>query len=350
MPDPKNITAYKLPFLWGLLHAINDGLAGYMLASFTFSHNGKEGMLMLVIYAILGFGGQLPVGIWLDKSSSFYNFSKVSLILLVLSPVSWLMNPYLGIIIAGFSSAFVHVTGGAICLKTSNNNVGPLGVFTAPGVLGLALGSASSSLSSYWLLVPMVCTIIIACFLLRRDSSAIFQCSSSTKPLLDNHDMIMFGILLTVTLRSLVYDIIQQVSQHWQYGLLIIGISAFIGKIIGGFIADRIGWKTFVYITLPLALILLQFGHENLYMLGLGIACLQSSVPISLLLMYRSIPLYPGMASALVLGTAIILAGLPMYNIDLQYMINGWFGKIGWGASIVIIIMIVFKLKKWRFW
>ncbi len=336
----------RLPVLWGLLHGINDWVAGYMLASFAIRNDSKDAMLMLIVYAIIGFGGQLPVGMWLDSSRSFKSFSKASLILLLVSLVTWCINPYAGIVVAGFSSAFVHVTGGAVCLEASDNRVGPLGLFTAPGVLGLALGTVSSSLSAFWLLVPGLSVLLISVFLFRQKNSIVFHAAQPAKPLLDGHDWIMLGILLTVTLRSLVYDIIQQVGQHWQQGLLVIGISAFLGKIIGGFVADKIGWKTWVYITLPLAFVLLQFGRDNIYMLGFGIACLQSSVPISLLLMRQSLPQYPGVSSAMVLGVGIALAGLPLYVIDHGHFVDGWFGVVGFVAALVLIGIVFLVLRK----
>ena len=343
----KNMNHLRQPLLWGLLHGINDWVAGYMLATFTLNSSSKDGILMLIVYAILGFGGQLPVGMWLDASRSYKSFSRASFSLLILSSLAWVINPYAGIIVAGFSSAFVHVTGGAICLVNADNKVGPLGLFTAPGVLGLALGSASSSLSSYWLLLPVTAVIVIGYFLWQKQDATAFQASSqASKPLLDGHDWLMLGILLTVTLRSLVYDIIQQVGHQWQYGLLVIGISAFAGKILGGFIADKIGWKTWVYISLPLAFLLLQFGRENIYMLGFGIACLQSSVPISLLLMRQSMPQFPGVSSAMVLGVGIALAGLPMYLVNHNSVIDGWFGVAGIAAALLIIVLVFFVLKR----
>ncbi len=335
-----------LPVLWGLLHGINDWVAGFMLATFTLYNNQKDGMLMLIVYAIIGFGGQLPVGMWLDTSKSFKTFSKAALLLLLLSPAAWYINPYAGIIVAGFSSAFVHVTGGAVCLESSHNKVGALGLFTAPGVLGLALGSASASVSQYCLLVPVAAVLLISWFLLQQKCNVTFVNPQPSKPLLDGHDLIMLGILLTVTLRSLVYDIIQQVGQQWQQGLLVIGISAFLGKMLGGFVADKVGWKTWVYITLPLAFVLLQFGRDHIYMLGFGIACLQSSVPISLVLMRQSMPLYPGVSSALVLGVGIALAGLPMYVIPQRYFINGWYSVAGIFISLIALFIVCYFVIK----
>ena len=342
-------TSLKLPLLWGALHGINDWVAGFMLSGFGFAHSAKEGMLMLMAYAIIGFGGQLPVGMWLDESKAFSRFSKISLGLLIVTPFIWMINPFAGIVAAGFASAFVHVTGGAVCLETSKDKIGPLGVFTAPGVLGLALGTASAQLSNFWLMVPVLAVAIIGSLLLFNQSLSFqrtqVQPKPSNKQVLDSHDWIMLGILLTVTLRSLLYDIIQQVSQHWQQGLLVLGISAFVGKIVGGFLADKVGWKTWVYITLPLAFLLLQFGKDNIYLLGFGVACLQSSVPISLLLMRRSLPRYPGTSSAMVLGVGVAVAGLPMYVVDHHHFIEGWYSPTGICVALLLLLVFLILVK-----
>ena len=344
----KHSSLYKAPILWGLLHGINDWLAGFMLAGFAFQQSSQNAMLMLIVYAIIGFGGQLPAGMWLDASANIRAFSKTSFVLLTLAPLVWFISPFAGIIVIGLSSAFVHVTGGAISLNVSGDKVGPLGLFTAPGVLGLALGSLLAGIATYWLAVPVIGILMIG-WLMPVMQPATPLVKQTAKSLPDSHDWIMLGILLLVVLRSLLYDIIQQVSQNWQQGLLVIGISAFLGKIIGGFLADKIGWKKWVYITLPLSFVLLQFGRENIYMLGFGIFSLQSSVPISLLLMRRSLPAYPGVSAAMVLGVGVAISGLPLYLIEHQYLLTGWFGVAGITTAVIITAATILMLTgKWR--
>ena len=53
-------------------------------------------------------------------------------------------------------------------------------------------------------------------------------------------------------------------------------------------------------------------GKENIYAVGFGVAGLQSSVPITHLLMGRSLPYYPSTASAMSLATSVALARLPI--------------------------------------
>lgn len=308
-------TSSNQPLLWGLLHGLNDFVAGYMLANFAFSNNYDDSLTLLVVYAVIGFGGQLPVGIWLDKQKQIKPFAVVSVVLLVLSTLFYFVDPVTGIIITGFAGAGIHVTGGAICLHVHNDKSGPLGTFTAPGVLGLTLGSILGSMSSAYLLIALIAIVILAILIFKHDVPA-YQAQNKNVSQLDAHDWIMLSILLIMCFRSFIFDVINGAIFQFEHGILILGISAFFGKIIGGFLADTIGWKKFIYITLPLAFVLLHFGKENIYALAFGIACLQSSVPLTLLLMSRSLPLFPATASALSLGTSVALAGLPLYMLS----------------------------------
>jgi predicted MFS family arabinose efflux permease len=185
----------------------------------------------------------------------------------------------------------------------------------------------------------MVLVIVVA-FLILKNNLPVYKTPEQKQSELDAHDWIMLGILLIMCFRSFVFDVINHVAQQYPNGILIIGISAFAGKIIGGFVADKIGWKKFVYITLPIALVLFQFGKENIYALSFGIACLQSSVPITLLLMNKSLPMYPATATALSVGTSIALAGLPVYLINEKKTITDGFNN-GWLTAIVFILLLL---------
>jgi hypothetical protein len=179
-------------------------------------------------------------------------------------------------------------------------------------VLGLTLGSLLGIMSPVYLFFVILMIIVIVVLIFKKGIPA-YQAASRDEQLLDTHDLIMMGILLIMCFRSFIFDVMNSAAFHFENGVLVFGISAFLGKIIGGTLADKIGWKKFIYITLPLAFILFQFGKENLYAMAFGIACRQSSVPLTLLLISRSLPLFPATATALSLGTSVALAGLPLY-------------------------------------
>lgn len=340
------------PALWGLLHGLNDFAAGFMLANYTFTHNYSQSFLLIVLYSIIGFGGQLPVGFWVDYKKQLKPFAYISIISLLAAMCVYFIDGYTGIILSGIASAFVHVTGGAVCLQVNQNKIGPLALFTAPGVLGLTLGGVLGrfSVNSLWLVVGLV--LIVSFYILRKKLPQ-YKSAEKKQSQLDAHDWLMLGILLFMCFRSFIFDVINHVAQQYPNGIIIIGISAFAGKIIGGFVADKIGWKKFVYITLPLALLLFQVGKENIYALSFGIACLQSSVPITLLLMSNSLVHYPATATALSIGTSVAFAGLPLFLVgDIKNILHNF--SNGWLTAIIFVLLFVFWLlaerllfKKW---
>lgn len=307
-------THYRQPVYWGLLHGVNDAAAGYLLASYTLTHDYSSSFYWLSAYAILGFGGQVPVGFWLDKTRQLGLSVRLCFLLLPLVLLVSFLSPEAAIVLAGAASAFVHVTGGVICLQASGDRNGPVGLFTAPGVLGLTLGSL---LGDTGFLLPLILLGGVALLggLIAREPAPVYQPAEKKKGELDAHDGIMLLILLFMCFRSFLFDVVNYIGHQYEEGLLCLGLGAFAGKIIGGFVADKIGTRRFVYISLVSALLLFQFGKENLWMLTAGIACLQSSVPLTLLLLSRQLPGLPATATAFSLGLSVAFAGLPLYLV-----------------------------------
>ncbi|HRH59251.1 MAG TPA: hypothetical protein PL045_01710 [Chitinophagaceae bacterium] len=338
-----------LPFYWGMLHGVNDWVAGYMLAHASISMQPQQSFMALIVYAVLGFGGQLPAGMWLDSNKNLKAFATVSALCLVIACLLFFQFPFAAIVAAGIASAGIHVTGGAVCLLISNEKSSMLGIFTSPGVAGLAWGGFSGFLQSSFLLIPLACTAVLFVLILKAGFPS-YSTSPRKEAALDTHDWIMLLLLLVISLRSFLFDLVNNFAQYKDDGLIVIGFAAFAGKLIGGFAADKIGWKKWVYITLPLAIIFLQLGRENITLLAFGVACLQSSVPLTLMLMYKSIPQFPATAGALSLGAAIALAGLPLYASPLVQNIfktsDSVYASIIWGVVFLLLALFIFFRKK----
>jgi FSR family fosmidomycin resistance protein-like MFS transporter len=327
------------PLYWGLLHGVNDLAAGFLLAAYTLTHNYQQSFLLVSIYAVIGFGGQLPVGFWLDKAKNINLAAKCSLLLLPLCAAIYFISPEAAIIVSGFASAFVHVTGGVVCLQVHENKSGPLGLFTAPGVLGLTAGGLMGNTGILIPILVMGAAILLG-FIISRNPLPQYRSVVEKKSELDSHDLVMLSILLLMCFRSFLFDVVNYVAENYENGILYIGISAFAGKIIGGFVADRVGTKKFIYTSLLAALLLFQFGKNDLYALCGGIACLQSSVPLTLLLMGRSLPLHPATASAFSLGVSIVLAGLPLYLLgDKQPLYHAFANPLITGLAFILFLL-----------
>ena len=303
---------------WGLIHGLNDCIAGYFLANyFLFSESSNQVIFQFFIYSLLAFGGQLPVGIFLDRFKKLKQFSFVSIGLLLVSLIVWPVNKEIAIIFSGLASAGIHVCGGTICNMISDKRNMHWGIFTAPGVLGLAIGGI---LQGDFILILSIFILILIVLFIWLINSGVPHYKSAVNTLnrwiLEKKDFLILLVLLIICIRSFIYNILNSFSNDFEDGLLIVGLSVFIGKLFGGFLAELIGWKFSIYGSMILAILFFQIDDQNIYMLSLGIACMQSSVPITLELLGRFLSFYPSTSSALGLGTTIAIAGIPFYFFE----------------------------------
>jgi FSR family fosmidomycin resistance protein-like MFS transporter len=308
-----------LPALLGAAHALNDFFSGYLLAVFSKNFSVNTTTEMLLLYGALAFGGQIPVGLWLNKHANLKLAVFLAIILLILgATLSHTNYSILTLVVVGIASALLHVAGGTWILNIAPDRAGITGIFVAPGVAGLALGGVlgSQGMSN----IPIF-TIAIAFILLvaiwmaaQKYLTNYNAVTSQISPEFEAHDAIMLIVLAAICLRSLLWDIINIYYVGRNYSLLLaLGFSAFSGKIIGGFISDALGWKRWLLISLPLSTLLLGFFGSNAIVLCAGVALLQSTTPMMVKLMHNAFPGEPSIAIALSLGLGILLAGIPTF-------------------------------------
>jgi MFS transporter, FSR family, fosmidomycin resistance protein len=331
---------YAQALNWGIIHGLNDLVAGYMLASYAMDHSSSDAVFMLVIYGIIGFGGQLPLALFVDRLKTIAPFAHASLLILFLSVCFYFVDPMIGIVLTGFAGAGVHVVGGTICLQSDDRTNSLIGLFAAPGVLGLTIGGLLSGIAVNPLLAVLILLPVVGASTMRAGIPNYQVGMKKQSSGLDTHDWIMLSILLFMCFRSLIFDLVNLAADKYPNGLLVLGVSAFLGKLFGAFAVERFGWRKTVYVSLILSFLFLHLGKDNIYFLGFAIACLQSSVPIMLVMLSNALSAYPATATALSLGTSVAIAGLPLFAFQqkqLLYSTSVW--EIG-----VIILCIVFTL------
>jgi FSR family fosmidomycin resistance protein-like MFS transporter len=118
--------------------------------------------------------------------------------------------------------------------------------------------------------------------------------------------------LASIALRSAVWASLQFLFEGRYELLLAMALAAALGKIVGGVLADRIGWRRWALGALALAAPLLLIGEHSLAALLAGVALLQSVTPVTLAATARLLPRYPATAAGLALGLAIAIGGLPL--------------------------------------
>lgn len=308
-----------LPILLGLSHALNDFFSGYILAHLSNDFSRETSTTLFLIYGALAFGGQVPIAMLINRGIDLRRATLLAILLLILGVIlSFQTTPTLTITVIGIGSALLHVAAGTWILEIAQQRIGITGIFIAPGVAGLTFGGILGSLNFTnisMLTLGFGVLLMISIYIVSKKSTFSNKNDKSIALIeFDRHDGLMLLILAAICLRSLIWDIINLThSGNNQNLILAIGLSAFIGKLLGGFLSDAIGWKRWIQISLPLSSVFLIFMGDNTLAVCTGTALLQSTTPVMVHLMYRVFPKEPATAISLTLGLGILLAGLPTY-------------------------------------
>jgi FSR family fosmidomycin resistance protein-like MFS transporter len=261
----------------------------------------------VLLYNFCAFAVQMPLGILADRVSKNYIFAAAGCIL-VGSAYGFFPVPVIAAVTAGLGNALFHLGGGIDVLNAAKGKAGILGVFVAPGGLGLfwgtMLGKGDGELTVFMLLMLLAAagSILILC----KDApgNAPFSLSGAgiSRGIIP---AVAAGLFLVVCIRSYVG---LSLNLPWKIALL---IAAFTGKFAGGFIADWLGKIKVGFIALGLSAVLLLF--PSLPVAGVfAVLLLNVTMPVTLWGMARLFPNAKGFAFGL-LTFALFLGFLPVY-------------------------------------
>lgn len=323
----------QLALALGVGHCISDGAAGWMIGALAGHLPPPQLGALVLLYNLLAFGGQVPAGLLVDRVGRARLFAVGSLALmaaaLLLLAGDGVAGALLPIGLAGVASALFHVAGGAIALRSNGGRAAAIGLFAAPGVLGLAAGGliAASAVDPRPALVWLLGAVALAICALRAPVSPpaarpASQTGASHTPQLDGHDLVMIALLAAIALRSLVWNVVSLLAEGRHELLLGLALAATIGKIVGGPLADRVGWRRYVCSALLLAAPLLALGGGQIAALLLGVALLQSATPAAIAMTYRLLPRAPATVAGLTFGAAIAAGGVPLQIADLTPLLR----------------------------
>jgi predicted MFS family arabinose efflux permease len=127
-----------------------------------------------------------------------------------------------------------------------------------------------------------------------------------SKKIIEQHDLLMILLLLIILLRSAVWNIFQLIHENNVEWLIAIGIAAFTGKIAGGWLADKIGWRIYALISTFIATPLITVFKNEIILFCIGIGLLQSGIPATTGLLIHSLNGKTARAISLSFGMAVI--------------------------------------------
>jgi len=278
----------------GILHAFVDATTVTVVFRVGRIHDVSlaAAFAMVVGYDVLAFASQIVFGWLTDRWSSPKVATMSGLVLTLLSVGIHYVSPLGAVLAAGLGNALFHLGAGASVLRLGLNTAAPSGLFVAPGALGLGFGmvyGTDPSLGPMWpLALAIVVSIAVAGFTpipkaqAQRDSMA-----ASDLPLAWIPWALLFG---SVAIRSLVG--LSAARGCPKTDLLMVGVplAAFLGKSLGGLLADRLGWLATSVTALLLSAPLIAFGANAPKVLLVGLLLFQMTMPVTLTALARLMP------------------------------------------------------------
>ncbi|MEN9935212.1 MAG: hypothetical protein RLZZ387_1791 [Chloroflexota bacterium] len=320
----------RAPLILGLSHGLSDGAAGFLLGGLSRAMPLADVALLVLLYNALAFGGQPLAGFLVDRARQPRAAALAGLLLIGAAlalagaprgeSVSGSSDTGLraAVALAGVGGALFHVGGGALALAASGGRAAGPGLFAAPGVVGLALGGmlAASGSAAWWAFLPPLALLALAVARLPSalstwPSALSTQYSALSTQHFDPHDLVMVVLLAAIALRSLIWSTVDFLFQGRYEALLALALAAALGKLLGGPLADQVGWRRYTVGALALAAPLLALAGDSLTLLIPGVALLQSATPAALAALSRQMPHSPATATGLALGLAVAVGGLP---------------------------------------
>ena len=263
MPTTQQILPKKevTTFAYALCHFVVDfACVSTMLCAVSrvLGESGQGSMevvtLSILLYDIVAFTLQLPIGIALDQldKNSYAALLSYALVgagvILSLVPIALLEWP--AILLLAIGNALFHSAGGLSVLNISQKHAGPSGIFIATGAIGVFLGTQSAQMGRLQIAFSLLVLLFLCASITRVVQKvnkkywnihnvpfAIPEFSSRTL-------LAIFLLCFVVALRSYTGIVM---AFPWKSEMLLLALSilgVFAGKALGGMVADRIGFRT----------------------------------------------------------------------------------------------------------
>lgn len=265
--------------------------------------------LSILLYDIVAFTLQLPIGIALDQldknsHAALLSYALVGAgVILSLVPIALLEWP--AILLLAIGNALFHSAGGLSVLNISQKHAGPSGIFIATGAIGVFLGTQSAQMGrlqiAFSLLVLLFLCALIT-LVVQKVNKKYWNVHNVSFDISELSSNTLFAIALlsfVVALRSYVGMVM---AFPWKSEMLLLALSilgVFAGKALGGVVADRIGFRTTAIFSLIVAATLFVPSWEIPVMGLLGVFFFNFTMSITLASLANILPNAKGTAFGL---------------------------------------------------
>lgn len=344
MPTTKQVLPKKevTTFAYALCHFVVDfACVSSMLCAVSrvLGESGQGSLevvaLSILLYDIVAFTLQLPIGIALDQldKNSYVALLSYALVgagvILSLVPITLLEWP--AILLLAIGNALFHSAGGLSVLNISQKHAGPSGIFIATGAIGVFLGTQSAQMGRLQIAFSLL-VLLFLCALITLVVQKVNKKYWNVHNVSFDISELSFNTLLAIALLSLVVALRSYAGMvmafPWKSEMLLLVLSilgVFAGKALGGMVADRIGFRTTAIFSLIAAATLFAPSWEIPVMGLLGVFFFNFTMSITLASLANILPNAKGTAFGLA-SFSLAVGALPAlvgFRIEHPAMLSG---------------------------
>ena len=306
----------KIVGLYSVIHFIVDLSCVVLVTNLITQKMGKNANLFIaiLIYNFFAFAMQLPIGIIADKLNKNAICSGFGCVLVAIA-FEFADFGIISCVIAGIGNAMFHIGGGIDVLNISDKKATLSGIFVSTGAIGIFLGSKSTQIGFNKFYI-MIFVLLISAILL-------FGLYNQIKDKVNNKEVIIpelninaiisiICLIITVCIRSYVGLIL---AFEWKRSFLLASFSILavvLGKMLGGIIGDKIGYKNISIISLTISATGFIFAFNNPNLGILAMLFFNMTMPITLTALSNILDNNKGMAFGL-LTLALFIGSIPKF-------------------------------------
>lgn len=262
------------------------------------------GAAAVVLYDMLAFALQMPIGAALDSRENGVRTALISYALVALGAVVAFLpvttTIIAGVVLVALGNAFFHCAGGLDVLRSPQGTYAPSGLFICTGAFGVYFGMRAGDTFGSLLIVAILVLMAVSFLLTMRMAEGLGTSTGSLfikAPELSPTALVAVILLaLTVALRSYT-GLVMAFPWKGDFPLALALICAVVcGKALGGIICDRIGPERTSIISLGVAapIFLLSFAYPTAGLLATLL--FNFTMPITLVAIAELMPANRGFA------------------------------------------------------
>jgi MFS transporter, FSR family, fosmidomycin resistance protein len=330
--------------VYGGLHAVVDYTSAGIVITAAAHYSGSSGRMvpLFILYNALAFGLQVFIGHACDRLAAPREVALIGGLLVVIAVATLTPVPLAAIILVGCGNALYHVGGGSIALNVTPKRAAAPGLFVAPGALGLFAGTLAARYGHFTAFIPviLIAVLVLASYAIDLPRMDYARVTARTQR---HFWLILFVLLLAIAIRSLVgMATVLPWKSHVDLAVVLV-VSVFAGKALGGVLADRFGWAKVAVGSLLVSTPLLVLWPDVAAVAMLGMFLFNFTMPVTLTALSNLLPGRPGLSFGLTC-LALLAGALPV--VKGYTVFSGQFVILA--ASVIAIFAVYIGLTAGR--